>query len=216
MPGQPHKGVFISLEGIEGTGKTTQARMLAQRLTALGLHPVLTREPGGTEIGDKIRALLLEPDHREMAPMTELLLYAAARAQHLSEVIAPALRAGTVVITDRFSDSTTAYQGYGRGLDLSVLAALDAVATGGVRPDLTILFDLSVETGLMRNRGERKTASLEMEERDFHERVRRGFLEIAAADPERVRVVDASLTTEAVGERAWEHVAPRIRPLLTP
>jgi dTMP kinase len=203
-------GMFISFEGIEGSGKTTQALLLTEFLSSRGYRTFLTREPGGTAIGDRIRELLLDPEHREMTPMTELLLYEAARAQHLREGILPALQEGLIVITDRFSDSTTAYQGYGRCLDAAAIAVLDAVATGGEKPDLTILLDLPVERGVTRNREVKKTDRLEMEEEEFHERVRGGFLEIAAADPQRVKVVDASGTVEAVSRRVREIVSSRL------
>ncbi len=203
-------GMFISFEGIEGSGKTTQALLLADLLSSRGYRTFLTREPGGTAIGDRIRKLLLDPEHREMTPMTELLLYEAARAQHLRERILPALREGLIVIADRFSDSTTAYQGYGRRIDTAAIAALDAVATGGEKPDLTILLDLPVERGLTRNRELKKIDRLEMEESEFHERVRNGFLEIAAADPERVKVVNATGTVESISRNVWEIVSSRL------
>ena len=147
------KGIFISFEGIEGTGKTTQAGFLSERLRDKGYDVFLTQEPGGTNIGNKIRKILLQLEHKEMSYMTELLLYNADRAQHLTEKILPALNAGKIVITDRFADSTVVYQGYGRGIDLSLIMSLDSIATGGIKPHLTILFDLDVETGLMRNKG---------------------------------------------------------------
>ncbi len=186
------KGLFISLEGIEGTGKTTQARLLAGFLEAMGKNVLLTEEPGGTQIGRRIREVLLNPEHREMGSMTELLLYNASRAQHISELILPALKAGKVVITDRFSDSTTAYQGYGRGIDLDLLKSLDNIATGGFRPDLTCLLDLDAETGLRRNRSANKIDRIELEEIGFHKRVKDGFLKLAEREPRRIRVIDAS------------------------
>lgn len=186
------KGLFVSLEGIEGTGKTTQARLLAEFLKAMGKDVLLTEEPGGTQIGKRIREVLLNVEHREMDSMTELLLYNASRAQHISELILPALKAGKVVITDRFSDSTTAYQGYGRGIDLDLLKSLDNIATGGFRPDLTCLLDLDAETGLRRNRGANKIDRIELEEIGFHKRVKEGFLKLAEREPRRIWVIDAS------------------------
>ncbi|HEX8947340.1 MAG TPA: dTMP kinase [Dissulfurispiraceae bacterium] len=203
---KPRKGVFISFEGIEGTGKTTQAKILAERLSGEGLRVVLTREPGGTVIGGRIREILLLPEHKEMSHITELLLYNAARAQHLAEVILPSVGDGKVVITDRFTDSTIAYQGYARGLDLGLLGALDRIATGGARPDLTILFDLEAEEGLRRNRGVNKVDRFELEDIEFHRKVREGFLKLAGAEPERIKIVDASLPPEEVGKRIWEIV----------
>lgn len=205
------KGVFISFEGIEGTGKTTQARLLSERLLSGGYDVILTLEPGGTAIGSRIREILLLPEHKEMSYMTELLLYNAARAQHLTEKILPSINDGRVVITDRFTDSTVAYQGYARGIDLSLINAIDKMATGGIRPDLTILFDLDVEAGLKRNRGVNKVDRLELEDVEFHRRVRDGFLEIAGNEPERFRIVDASKTPEEVSGKVWEIVSAVIQ-----
>jgi len=192
------RGLFISLEGIEGTGKSTQARLLAEYLKSRRHTVLLTAEPGGTPISLKIRELLLSLDSKGMDHMTELLLYNAARVQHIQEVIAPALARGEIVITDRFSDSTLAYQGYGRGVDRQVIDALDAIATKRMRPDLTLLLDLDVETGLRRNRQINKNDRLELEEVAFHERVRRGFLEIAKKDPIRVRTLSCAGRIEEV------------------
>lgn len=204
-------GFFISLEGIEGTGKTTQAALLAQRMTQHGFGVMLTQEPGGTVIGNRIREILLLPDHKEMSFMTELLLYNAARAQHLSEKILPAIEKGQVVITDRFSDSTVAYQGYGRGIDMSLIASLDSIATNGTKPDLTLLFDLDIETGLKRNQEINKIDRLELEDIEFHRRVGDGFREIAKREPERVKIIDASLPLTKVQEAAWEIVSAEMR-----
>jgi dTMP kinase len=192
------KGLFISFEGIEGTGKSTQARLLADYLRAKGAASVLTEEPGGTAIGRKIREVLLSVEHGGMDPVAELLLYAASRRQHMSELILPSLGKGLTVITDRFSDSTRAYQGYGRGLPLELIDSLDRAVTGGLRPDLTLLLDLDVRTGLMRNRRVNKVDRLELEDIRFHEKVREGYLAIREAEPERVRLIDASGGIEAV------------------
>jgi dTMP kinase len=204
-------GFFISLEGIEGTGKTTQASFLAERLSKAGFDVVLTQEPGGTVIGNRIREILLLPDHREMSFMTELLLYNAARAQLLSEKIGPALKDGKIVITDRFSDSTIAYQGYGRRIDPALITALDAIATGGIKPDLTLLFDLDIETGLRRNQKINKVDRLELEDIEFHQRVMKGFREIAKKDPPRVKIIDASTSLDKVREKTWEVVSTAMR-----
>jgi dTMP kinase len=195
------RGSFISLEGIEGTGKSTQTRLLTEYLQQRGQNTVRTQEPGGTAISMKIRELLLSLDSREMDPVTELLLYNAARVQHIREVIDPALARGEIVISDRFSDSTLAYQGYGRGIDLKMIDTLDAIATNGMRPDLTLLLDIDVETGLQRNREISKRDRLELEDITFHEKVRRGFLEIAKDDPGRIRVIDCRDSVVAVHER---------------
>lgn len=172
------KGKFISFEGIEGTGKSTQARLLCEYLISKGFQALLTEEPGGTPISLRIREVLLSVDHMNMTPLTELLLYNAARTQHISEVILPSKDKGKIVITDRFTDSTYAYQGYGRGIDLKLLDDIDRMATGRIRPDLTILLDLDVETGLKRNRGINKTDRLELEDIEFHQRVRRVILSL--------------------------------------
>ncbi len=190
------KGKFISFEGIEGTGKSTQAKLLQQGLLGLDYEVILTEEPGGTLISLRIREILLSVDHTNMKPLTELLLYNAARAQHIEEVILPALNRGAVVITDRFTDSTFAYQGYGRGIDLDLLESIDKIATNGLRPDITMLLDLDVETGLKRNRRINKTDRLELEDVEFHQRVRKGYHELAAKEPERIKVLDASAGIE--------------------
>jgi dTMP kinase len=192
------KGIFISLEGIEGTGKTTQARLLADYLRGRGLPVTRTEEPGGTPISLKIREILLSPESGKMAPVTELLLYNAARVQHLREVISPALQRGDVVITDRFSDSTVAYQGYGRGIALELIDSLDLIATQRVRPEITLLLDIDVETGLRRNRRVNKRDRLELEDVSFHEKVRKGFIGLAAKDTNRIKVIDASGDVETV------------------
>lgn len=195
------KGVFISFEGIEGTGKSTQARLLRDWLEAEGIEAVLTREPGGTGIGKKIRQVLLDTDHGGMDPVTELLLYSADRRQHMTEEILPSTGKGLAVITDRFSDSTRAYQGQARGIDSRVLDEIDELATGGIKPDLTILLDMDVREGLSRNRSANKTDRLELEEISFHERVRKAFLDIQRAEPERVKLIDATGTVEEVHAR---------------
>ena len=192
------RGSFISFEGIEGTGKSTQARLLYEYLTGSGFQALLTEEPGGTSISLRIREVLLSVDHMNMTPLTELLLYNAARTQHISEVILPSTEMGKIVITDRFTDSTYAYQGYGRGIELSLLSEIDRIATGSLRPDLTILLDLDVETGLNRNRGINKTDRLELEDIKFHQRVRKGYHELAAKEPERIKLVDAAGTIEDI------------------
>ena len=207
------KGVFLSLEGIEGTGKTTQARLLAERFADEGHEVVLTFEPGGTIIGSRIREILLLPEHLEMSAITELLLYNAARAQHLAEKILPAIKQGKIIITDRFSDSTVAYQCYARGIDMSLIMSLDRIATGGLHPDLTILFDLDAEAGLARNRGANKTDRIELEDIAFHRRVREGYLAIAKANPDRVSTIDASLPPAEVHARAWEIVKNKLKEL---
>lgn len=192
------KARFITFEGIEGSGKSTQIVLLANYLTARNKPVTLTREPGGTEIGDQVRKILLDPANTGLVPGAELLLYAAARAQHLEELIRPDLDAGKIVLCDRFSDATLAYQGFGRGLEIDVIRELDRIVTRGMRPDLTILLDLDAAAGLRRARGRNSDRGLEAEARfenedlAFHDRVRRGYLELAGLEPDRFRVVDAS------------------------
>ena len=186
------RGAFITLEGGEGCGKSTQIALLADRLTAAGADVLVTREPGGTPVGDRIRGLVLDVAHTGMASRTELLLYEASRAELVGAVIAPALARGAVVLCDRFADSSTAYQSYGRGLPLAEVLALNMLATGGLVPDLTLLLDLEPATGLARAAGAAAADRLESEELAFHERVRAGFLAIAGGEPGRVRVVDAT------------------------
>lgn len=186
------RGIFISFEGIEGTGKSTQARLLSEYLAKKGLKTLLTEEPGGTPISLQIRKVLLSTKHKEMDYLTELLLYNADRIQHIKEKIIPAIDCGRIVITDRFSDSTAAYQGYGRGISLKLIDSLDRIATGRMRPNLTILLDLDVETGLMRNKKINKMDRLELEDVKFHKKVREGFLKLAAREPKRIKLVKAS------------------------
>lgn len=192
------KGIFISLEGIEGTGKSTQAKLLSKYLSARGYKTVLTEEPGGTKISRHIRKVLLSTRNKKMDYLTELFLYNAARIQHIKEKIIPAIEKGAIVITDRFSDSTVAYQGFGRGIDLKLIDSIDKIATNRMRPDITILLDINVRTGLQRNRRINKKDRLELEDIRFHERVRRGFLKLASKEPKRIKLVKASKGIEAV------------------
>jgi dTMP kinase len=191
-------GLFITFEGVEGSGKSTQLIRLRDALAARGAQVVTTREPGGTPIAEDIRALLLDPAHAAMATMTELLLYAAARAQHLSELVRPALAAGKIVLCDRFADSTLAYQGGGRGVERAVLDDLHRLATAGLRPDLTLLVDVPVDVGLARARDRGRTDRLEQEAVAFHERVRAAYLALARAEPDRVRVIDGCADVDRV------------------
>ena len=188
---------FISFEGIEGSGKSTQSRLFADYLLGKGYDVVHTAEPGGTDIGLKIRELLLEPNNH-MDALTELLLYYASRAQHVREVIIPAIGDNKIVITDRFTDSTVAYQGYARGLSMTVIQSLNDIVVPDVEPYLTFLLDTDVEEGLRRNRNAMKEDRFELETVAFHERVRQGFHEIAEKEPERVKIIDASKSKEEV------------------
>jgi len=197
---------FITFEGMEGCGKSTQAKLLAR---ALGPDAVLTQEPGGTAIGRAIRQLLLDPANRAMSAEAEVLLFFADRAQHVAEVIRPALAAGKTVISTRYVDTSLAYQGYGRGLDLDRIRSVAVLATGGLRPDLTLFFDLPLEIGLARvvRRGGRDR--LESEVREFHERVRNGYLELAAQEPDRWIRIDASGSEADVEARTRAAVEAR-------
>lgn len=196
-------GFLISLEGIDGCGKTTQSRLLAERMAREAIPHLLTREPGGTTAGEKIRRLLLQKEHSLTAD-TEILLYMAARAELVDIKIRPALAAGRVVICDRYIDSSVAYQGYGGGSDRNWIYALNERVTGGLRPRLTFLFDLSVEEALRRRGG----GGDRIEERDFsyHQRVRRGYLAIAAAEPARVMLIDAAAPVERQHRSVWLRV----------
>lgn len=203
--------MFITLEGPEGAGKTTQLRALADYLRGCGYDVVTTREPGGTPIGDQIRHVLHDTANVAMSPTAEVLLYAASRAQLVAEVIQPALAAGRVVLCDRYADSTMAYQGYGRGLDRDALAALTAVATGGLRPDLTLLLDLDVARGLARRRDEGEEMNrLDLETIEFHRRVRAGYLALAAAEPARWQLIDADRPPAAIQDTLRRLVLERL------
>ena len=194
------RGVFITFEGGEGSGKSTQLRLLAHRLEAAGVRVRALREPGGTAVGEAIRTILLDPEHTGLDDTTEILLYEAARAQLVAEVIEPALDAGEAVLCDRFYDSTTAYQGHARGIDLDEVSALNRAASGGLTPDRTIVLDIDPRLGIKRATSH-GADRLEGEDLAFHDAVRAGFLLIAAEEPARVRVVDAHGTVDEVAER---------------
>jgi dTMP kinase len=194
----PVNGRFITLEGPEGAGKTVQAQRLALELEARGHAVLLTREPGGTALGDRVRTLVLDPAGGRIAPRADALLFNAARAQLVFEVIGPALDAGEVVVCARFADSTLAYQGYGAGVDLEPLRQLADIATGGLAPDRTILLDIAPEFGLARKSAADRTRFETAFDLEFHMRVRAGFLAIAAAEPGRFRIVDADREPDAV------------------
>lgn len=191
--------MFITFEGPEGSGKSTQVALLAAAMRQHGFPVLTTREPGGTPIGDQIRVCVHNVGHTNMTAVTEMLLYSASRAQLVQEVIRPALATGTVVLCDRYADSTLAYQGYGRQLDLSILQQITAFATGELRPDLTLLLDIDVERGLARrNDGGEEMNRLDLETVAFHRRVRSGYHELAGHDPQRWRVIDADRCVDDV------------------
>jgi dTMP kinase len=198
---------FITFEGVEGSGKTTQIQRLKKYLTQKGIRCKVTREPGGCSVSEKIRKILLNPDHCEMVPATELLLYEAARAQHMEEVIKRFLEKEGVVLCDRFSDATLAYQGYGRRMDLKWIRRLNHLASQGIRPDVTFLLDCPSDVGLKRAIERNRTLKQEREERfereeiEFHRRVRKGYLAIARKEPGRVKVIDTRRGEERVFEK---------------
>lgn len=202
---------FVTFEGPEGSGKSTQIAILAERLRALGQNVLLAREPGGTAIGDQIREVLHDLKNSGMQPKTEALLLAASRAQIVEEVIRPALESGRLVLCDRYADSTLAYQGYGHGLDLDSLRSLIQFATGGLTPDLTLLLDVDSELGLKRRRaGGGEWNRLDAYELDFHRRVREGYRRLMDADPRRWVLVDAGRPADAVEAEIWKVVQERV------
>ena len=204
-------GFFLTFEGVEGSGKSTQQALLARRLRGAGHGVRELREPGYTELGERLRPLLLRSGGTPPAPAAELFLYLAARAQLAAEVIAPALARGQVVICDRFVDSTTAYQGYGRGFDLALIERLNRTATGGVWPDVTVLLDLDPAVGLARRAARREGLDrFEQEALAFHQRVREGYRALARAEPDRFVVLDGGQDPAALAAEVWARVAPRL------
>ncbi|MEE1869574.1 MULTISPECIES: dTMP kinase [Pseudomonas] len=202
-------GLFITLEGPEGAGKSTNREYLAERLRAQGLDVVLTREPGGTPLAERIRELLLAPSDEKMNADTELLLVFAARAQHLAEVIRPALARGAIVLCDRFTDATYAYQGGGRGLSLERIATLENFVQGALRPDLTLVFDLPVEIGLSRAAARGRLDRFEQEGQAFFEAVRQAYLARAQATPQQYKLIDAAQSLVQV-QQALDALMPQI------
>jgi dTMP kinase len=196
------RGLFITIEGTDGSGKTTQIRNMMDHLTSMGCSVVLTREPGGTRIGENIRSTILDPAYTEMHDITELLLYSAARAQLVEQVIKPAVAKGQTVICDRYVDSFFAYQGYGRGLDMDMLGNITTTAINGTMPDITFFFDLDPEIGLKRRMTAAAGDRIENEVMDFHRRVYNGYKELAAKYPERIKTIDASKPVDEV----WKDV----------
>jgi len=200
--------MFITLEGIEGSGKTTQIKNIVEFLENNGYDCVITREPGGTKIGEKIRSILLDPKNRDMAPACELLLYCSDRVQHIKELINPALSEGKTVICDRFFDATLVYQGYARGLDIDLITGLHEMTVDGLKPDITILLDLLPEIGLSRaweqiDNGSRSVGETRFEKETlaFHEKIRAGYLELARLEPKRFCVIDASKSENQVKQQ---------------
>ncbi len=205
------RGLFITFEGIEGSGKSTQCRILAQYLESLGVRVLETREPGGTPLAEHIRDLFLQTQSRDEDPLTpeaEAALVFAARSQHVVSVLRPALHQGIVVLCDRFSDSTFAYQGYGRGLNIQDLRRFNRFVTQGLTPDMTFVFDLPVRQGLARRRGESNQNRIDQEALAFHARVRKGFLELAQQHPRRMIIINARRSEEAIAKQMRLLVEP--------
>jgi len=202
------KGIFITFEGIEGSGKTTQIKLLGERLKKQGLKVLTTYEPGDTDVGQKIRNILLEPEIN-INPLCELILYFADRVQHVNEKIKPYLEAGFIVICDRFTDSTVAYQGYARGVSIDIIKELNRILFNEFKPDLTILLDLPVIIGLKRNQQINKTDRFELEDLAFHDRVREGYLKLAEIEPERFFILDATKSQIELAEEIYKTIKLR-------
>jgi len=204
-------GKLIVFEGVEGCGKTTQMQLCFQWLESLNISVLLTREPGGTELGKDLRALLLEKSlSKPVGEVTELLLYAADRAQHIEEELKPNLDTGKFILCDRYTDSTIAYQGYGRGLDMSLINNLNQIATGGLKSDITIWLDVDVEVGLSRKRGQTKLDRIEQETMDFHRRVQQGYTELAVSNPSRIVKIDGNYNQDIVQKNIQEILQKRL------
>lgn len=206
-------GAFITFEGIDGCGKTTQLRLLAGELRVRGMRVVATREPGGTPLGQKLRAALLDVKE-EVDPLAELLVFAADRAQHVRKHLLPALKGNEIVLSDRYADATVAYQGAGRGFDSKLIQEIVELATDGLKPDLTLLFDLSVDDAAVRTRrrvASKRTDRLDSEDRDFHGRVRDAYVEMARAAPDRFRVIDARGSVDETHRIVMDIVMPFLK-----
>lgn len=204
-------GIFISFEGVEGCGKSTQIALLEQKLRTTNHDVLLTREPGGTPIADQIRRILLDSQNKDILPLTELLLYASSRAEHLGQVIRKNLKDGKIVLCDRFLDSTTAYQGYARGFDLHLIEQIHHITCQGLKPNLTLLLDCDPKQGLKRAMTRMqdkiiKEDRFEQESLDFHQKVRQGFLAIAKQESDRVKIINAERTIDEIAENIWSIV----------
>jgi dTMP kinase len=199
-----NRGLFITFEGLDGSGKTTQIEAFIQHLEEVKIPYQLFREPGGTIIGEKIRQVLLDKNHSAMLPITELLLYSASRYQLTMNSIIPALEKGLVVICDRFYDSTTAYQGYGRGIDLNLIKQLNRAATASLVPDLTFILDIELDVRKKRL-GKKVLDRLEQETIEFHKRVREGFIQMAHTEPERIVLIDGNRSADDIASEIWNH-----------
>lgn len=205
------RGIFITMEGPDGAGKTTQIELLSRYLKEEGYEVLITREPGGTEISEAIRGLLLDPSHTEMKPETEMLLYAAARAQLVHEVIGPAIDSGKAVISDRFVDSSVVYQGIARGLGIETVYAVNKPAMGDYLPDVTFLLDLPAEAGIARKKEQAELDRMEREDIAFHEKVAEGYRTLAGRDTERIFKIDATLPIEVICDMMKDRVSELLR-----
>ncbi|HEX9758637.1 MAG TPA: dTMP kinase [Nitrospiria bacterium] len=201
-------GLFVTFEGIEGSGKSTQIQKLGYALNREGLSTVVTREPGGTPIGEKIREIILDKNYQKMASKTELFLYLSSRAQHIAELIQPSLEKGEIVISDRFSDATLAYQGNGRGRDTEQLNQLNSFILNGLEPDLTFLLDIDVSKGLSRIKKRGPLNRLDQENLEFHQRVREGYLQIAKENPKRIQVLSGGNDSETIHKEIMQILIP--------
>ncbi len=206
---QAHPGFLITFEGGEGCGKSTQARLLYKKLQQHNIASLLTQEPGGTPLGNKIRSLLKDKRDFTISPLSELFLFSACRSQLVQDVIRPAMDAGRVVVCDRFCDSTVVYQGFARGLDLHLIDLVNTSATGGLKPDVTILLDISPEQGLQRKKKVHEDR-FDSEELSFHQSIRQGYLDLAAKEPGRWLVLQAGLPVNKLSQLAWEYVRPLV------
>lgn len=205
------KGLFITVEGTDGSGKTTQIALLEQYLNSKGFGVVLTREPGGTSISERIREIILDPRNTEMGHIPEMLLYASSRAQHVFEVIKPAVAAGKIVICDRFVDSSYVYQGFGRGIDLSIVEEVNRIAMDGSFPDVTFFFDLSPEIALGRRIKATGADRIENEKMEFHMKVYEGYKKLALRYPERIKSIDSNRSVEEIFKDVKTHVDKLIK-----
>lgn len=199
-------GLFITVEGTDGSGKTTQIQLMKQYLENRGYQVILTREPGGTQVSEKIRDLVLDKENSDITPITEMILYAASRAQHVSQLIKPALEEGKVVICDRFVDSSYAYQGFGRNIDLKAIADVNRIAVNGIIPDITFFLDIDVETAIMRRVAATEADRIEQEKLDFHKNVYEGYKKLSVLYPERIKTIDAQRTVEEIADEIKEHL----------
>ncbi len=199
-------GLFITVEGTDGSGKTTQIQLMKQYLENMGYQVILTREPGGTQVSEKIRDLVLDKENSDIAPITEMILYAASRAQHVSKLIKPALEEGKVVICDRFVDSSYAYQGFGRNIDLKAIADVNRIAVDGIIPDITFFLDIDVETAIKRRVAATEADRIEQEKLDFHKNVYDGYKKLSVLYPERIKTIDAQRTVEEIADDIKEYL----------